>query len=151
MKSLKKNLVQTALFLVMVLVCESLFFTFRNNQIIKNNIELQKQTVDIKQKTQLIVGYIMHGLDLGVRCFSVTKQEVLLSPYNEAIHVKDSIFRTLKVALINQNFPVSDLKIFENEIDNYITNCQNMVSLIRKDSTEQFKTLFKEDRGTLVW
>lgn len=151
MKFFKNNTIPVLISLLSILICANILLTYRNNQVIEDHKVLQKQTEQIKQKSQAIINYIMHGLDLGVRGFAHTKQDVLLSPFNEAISMKAPIFQDLETLLQAQQYDLKNLHLLEDGIDEYIQHCKFMVEVARKDSMDQFRQLLQEDRGTALW
>ena len=53
----------------------STLFAIRNNIIIERNHIIQEQSDLLKQKTQDILVKTVHGLDLGVRGYGLTKYD----------------------------------------------------------------------------
>src|SRR5689334_24620579 len=65
----------------------SMSLAIRNNYVIEENHALQQQTQRVRSLTQNILSTTMHGLDLGVRGYGLTKENTMLRPYEEAMEV----------------------------------------------------------------
>jgi CHASE3 domain sensor protein len=130
----------------------SVVFSIRNNYIIQRNHELQQQTELVKQRTQEILMRTMHGLDLGVRGFGLTKDDKLLIPYQEAVTTTSVTFRQLDSLLNIQEYGHKD-KLLEvkAEINNYMQFSKGMIDVARRDSMNDFTTMLKQDKGYDVW
>ncbi|MFZ6002115.1 MAG: CHASE3 domain-containing protein [Bacteroidota bacterium] len=129
----------------------SLIMAVRNHFIIKENDALLKQSELIKQRTQEILSRTMHGLDLGVRGFSLTKDENMLIPYREAVEKNAETFKELEAILTAQNYPhLAQLEVVKNEIDSYIAYCQQMIEMAKSDP-DQLVSMLREDKGYGVW
>src|SRR5437868_6520857 len=72
-------------FVLGIALISSMTLAIRNNYSIERNHALQQQAELIKQRMQEILSIIMHGVDLGVRGYALTKDPSLFRPYNEAI------------------------------------------------------------------
>ena len=78
LKFLKENWIILVIGLFLI---TSMSLAIRNNYVIEENHALQQQTQLIRQRTQEILSRTMHGLDLGVRGFGLTKDKNMLRPY----------------------------------------------------------------------
>jgi CHASE3 domain sensor protein len=129
----------------------SLIMAVRNNFVIKENDALLKQSELIKQRTQEILSRTMHGLDLGVRGFALTKDENMLIPYREAVEKNAQTFVELEAQLALQNYPdMTKLQFLKKEVDSYIAYCQQMIQ-VAQGNTEQLVSMLREDKGYDVW
>jgi CHASE3 domain sensor protein len=130
----------------------SMAMAIRNNYIIKNNNILQKQSELVKQQTQQILSSTMHGLDMGVRGYGLTKDQAMLNPYNKAMVETKTIFHKLDSLLQVQNYADrAKLQDVEIEVQNYIDFSKTMVSMIEVDDMNTFNSMLKEDKGYGVW
>jgi CHASE3 domain sensor protein len=130
----------------------STVLTIRNNYIIEQNYGLQKETELVKQRTQEILSRTMHGLDLGVRGFGLTKDDNLLIPYREAEQTNHITFHQLDSLLEKQQYVKRNtLNEVKGEIQKYILFSNSMVQMARMDSMRQFARMLKEDKGYDVW
>lgn len=153
---IKKNVYQHwLLFLVLAIVsllALNIVSTLRNNQIIGRNYLLQKQTEEVKLRTQSILNGTMHGLDLGVRGYALTKDKALLNPYEKAIEENNAVFDSIQAtAQLHGYQNLASLHLLRKHVEGYIDLSRNMVSLTTQDSTEMFGKLLKQDRGFEVW
>src|SRR6478752_2681698 len=82
----------------------SMSLAIRNNYVIEENHALQQQTQRIRSLTQNILSTTMHGLDLGVRGYALTKDNNMLRPYEEALQSTPAIFRRLDSLLQKQGY-----------------------------------------------
>jgi CHASE3 domain sensor protein len=131
----------------------STIMAVRNKSTIEHNSALQQQSVQVKLLAEQILSKTIHGLDLGLRGFALTKDEQMLIPYREAITENEQIFRSLQEMLTMQRYNHSDeLATVRDEVNKYITLCNTTVERIKGDSTNDFVLqLLKEDRGYAVW
>src|SRR5690349_24057509 len=96
-------------------------FAIRNNQIIQTNHSRQVQVDLVRQRTQEILSRTMHGLDLGVRGFGLTRDDKMLIPYKEAIQTNTRTFFQLDSLLGEQEYEHrAQLKGVKDEVDQYI-------------------------------
>jgi CHASE3 domain sensor protein len=124
----------------------------RNNYIIERNRIVQEQTDQVKLRTREILSLTMHGLDLGVRGFGLTRDEALLIPYQEAIATTPGLFAELDSLLAEQQYSErNELVSVKREIDNYINFSNEMIQHARDGKLDLFAQLLKEDRGYKVW
>lgn len=146
---LRNNWITLALSVAFV---ASAVLAVRNYYIIKEHQISLHQTDLVKQTTQAILTRIMHGLDLGVRGFGLTKDEQLLIPYREAIEITPGVFHRIDSLLTIQNYPKRQeaLSVMA-EINSYIQFSNHMIELARQNSDEEFVELLREDRGYNVW
>jgi CHASE3 domain sensor protein len=130
----------------------SALLAVRNNYVIRENQTALAQADLVKNTTEAILSKIMHGLDLGVRGFGLTKDDNLLIPYHEAIQLTPLIFHRIDSLLSQQNYPKRDqASAVMLEVESYIKLSNQMIEMARQDQMEQFATLLKEDKGYDVW
>ena len=130
----------------------STLFAIRNNIIIERNHTIKQQSDLVKQKTQDILVKTVHGLDLGVRGYGLTKYDKLLAPYDEAVAIAGPTFRQVDSLLTVQDYPErAQLQNVKEAVDKYITFSNQMMATAKIDSMETFVSMLKEDRGTEVW
>jgi len=130
----------------------STMMSIRNGYVIDHNHKLLQQTELVKQLTQQILSDIMHGTDLGVRGYALTKDEKLLNPYQKAIDAAPGIFRRLDSLLQEQDYDKrADLIKVKEQIDGYVRFSNEMIATARNDQMEDFTNKLKEDRGFEVW
>jgi len=130
----------------------SMLLAIRNNYVIEKNHELQQQTELIRQGTQDILTQTMHGLDLGVRGFGLTKDKNMLRPYEEAIQKTPVIFRQLDSLLQKQGYDDKIvLEAVKREADSYISFSKKMILFAEVDSMQEFNQMLRQDKGYDVW
>ncbi|MEJ1237088.1 GAF domain-containing protein [Chryseolinea sp. T2] len=130
----------------------STLFAIRNNIIIERNHVIQKQSDLLKQKTQDILVKTVHGLDLGVRGYGLTKYDKLLAPYQEAIAISAGTFRQVDSLLAVQNYPErAGLQDVKQEVDKYIVFSNQMMAVAKSNENEKLVSMLMEDRGTALW
>jgi CHASE3 domain sensor protein len=130
----------------------STLLAIRNNYIIERNHIVQQQADLVKQRTRDILTQTMHGLDLGVRGFGLTRDDKLLIPYNEAIRETAGNIAFIDSMLLVQNYEEREkLQQVRKEIDSYVTFSKNMIQMARNDQMTDFASMLAEDRGYNVW
>ena len=150
---MKKFLAENWIIIIIgIALMGSMTMAIRNNYIIQNNNILQKQSEMVHQLTQDILSSTMHGLDLGVRGFGLTKEPGMLNPYDKAIKNSEKIFFQLDSLLEIQHYNSrSKLKEVETEVHEYIDFSKQLISMAEIDSMNTFIAMLKEDRGLGVW
>jgi len=130
----------------------SMSLAIRNNYVIEENHNLQQQTQNVRALTQDILTTVMHGLDLGVRGYGLTKDKNMLRPYDEAVMVAPDIFQNLDSLLKEQGYDKRDhLGLVDNEVKRYLSISQEMITMAERDSMNQFVAMLREDKGYDVW
>src|SRR6188768_3874130 len=83
----------------------SMIMAIRNHFVIaENSIYLHESEV-AKERTKEILTRTMHGLDLGVRGFTLTKGDNMLTPYREAVEKNAATFNEIEALLVKQKYP----------------------------------------------
>lgn len=131
----------------------SIIMAIRNKATIDRNSALQEQSQKVKVLTKQILSETVHGLDLGLRGFALSKEEKMLIPYRKAIEQNNQIFAELKTLLAEQHYEkLSDLRKVEAEVDSYIALCNRMIDAVKSDTTlNKIVTMLQEDPGYVVW
>ena len=135
-----------------VALVASMLMAIRNKQIIEENSALQKQSELVKELTKEILSGTMHGLDIGLRGFALTREEKMLEPYRKAMELNAATFRDLEQILKQQGYAgLEDLQSVKIEVDAYVAFCNKMIETIKMDSLNQVIEMLREDRGYGVW
>jgi CHASE3 domain sensor protein len=149
--NLKKNLIKVLLISLIALLLINCVLTFLNgNTIVKNNA-LREQSEHVKKNTERIIGDIVHGADLAVRGYALTKNDQLAEPLRIATYYKDSVFLGLKRQFAAQNYDTANLDEIKEAVEDYLVLSNEMIALARQDSMKQFITILNEDRGYDLW
>lgn len=146
-----KNLIPALLVCFAMLVVLNSVFTFYNANAIVDNNALKIETETVKRKTSAIITDIIHGADLSVRGFAITKNPQLADPLRLVLKGKDSIFNNLESLLVKQHYQMDKFREMKIAVEDYLTFSSEMIELAQKDSMKQFVTLLNEDRGFAVW
>jgi CHASE3 domain sensor protein len=95
----------------------SMLMALRNKRTIERNSALQQQAELVKELTQEILSGTMHGLDIGLRGFALTKEESMLVPYKQAIEKNGVIFSQLQSILNQQGYSgLAGLQVVKQEL-----------------------------------
>lgn len=153
-KSLKERWSKVAVIagVVSIALLINVGLTIRNNKIISETHSVLEESTAVIQLTEKILTNTLHGLDLGVRGFAITKDEKMLNPYSKSVSLNGAIFQDLDKLLIKQNYPNYDaLKKLRAEIEEYKVYSDEMLALVRVDSMATFNELLLKDKGLDVW
>jgi len=124
----------------------------RNKASIERNSQLQQQSEKVKERTKQILSGTMHGLDIGLRGFAITKERNMLEPFEKAVQENAAIFKELDSVLRLQAYPnIAALKTVEAEVGAYIQFCKQLIEIAKVDTANQIATLLREDRGKVLW
>ncbi|HTJ53182.1 MAG TPA: hypothetical protein VL443_27195, partial [Cyclobacteriaceae bacterium] len=137
-------------FFIVLLLVNSVFTLLNGHTIVKNNA-LKIETEVVKRRTAGIITDIIHGADLAVRGFALTKNDQLASPLIDVFKNKDSVFNSLDTLLVKQHYDMSKFRELRAEVEDYLTFSREMIQLAKQDSMRQFVKLLNEDRGYGVW
>jgi len=153
---MKKFLAEKWFVMAVVVIAVALLInmglTVRNNLIIQQANKLVLETEKVKQLTEEILTGTMHGLDLGVRGFALTKNDGMLNPYEKSLQSTAKTFRDLESILKEQEYPdLASVKAVEDEVNTYIEYSRQMVDMARIDSMSIFNDMLKMDKGFDVW
>jgi len=153
MKDIIKNVKITTvlLSLVSVLIITSLLSSFYNHRILEANDRLRMETEQIKRSVSSILTNIIHGADLSIRGYALTKDDRLLEPFRIVVRDKKILFEDLQQRLEKQGYKTEEFKEVKQLVEEYLTLSQFMIDLVRKDSLESFTKIMKEDRGYALW
>lgn len=137
--------------IIAIALVANVVLTIRNNFIISQTDALVQETELVKQLTDKILTSTMHGLDLGVRGFALTKDEAMLKPYEKSVQSSTSIFRDLENIIKKQGYAnIGDMTAVEEEVDSYIEFSKEMLAQASVDSMSVFNYMLKQDKGNAV-
>jgi CHASE3 domain sensor protein len=148
----KDNIIVFSAFLIIILVTCNAGLIFYNKRITEKMARIKSQTDQAKKLNGLIWDDIIRNFDVGLRGFALTKDQSLLSPYNEAIAKYPGYFGSLDSLLKVQKYPhIHELTSIWHAYNEYVKVCDNMVDLARQDSMVLFNQELKKDRGKDIW
>ena len=147
---LRKNLLLIVTIIITSLLLVNLAFIYRSSVIIEKNKELQRQA----ERTKLLIPYIvaetLHGVDLGLRGYGVSKNPVFWGAYDQAIERNSVMLAAIDSLLRNQNYDLKEFNEVKDSVDSYVRFCQLMRKKIENNEHDEFIRMFNEDRGTNV-
>lgn len=149
--NLKKNLIKVLLILLITLLLFNCVLTFLNGDAIVRNNALREQSEQVKKGTERIIADIVHGADLAVRGYALTKNDQLAEPLKIATYFKDSVFLGLKRQFAAQNYDSANLDEIEKAVEDYLVLSNEMIELARQDSMKKFIAILNEDPGYDLW
>jgi CHASE3 domain sensor protein len=124
----------------------------RNSLIIEKNNALRKQVEEVKTKSKSIMSDVVHGIDLGVRGFALTKKQALLDPFTNVTTSSPRLLNDIEILLKKQNYP--DIQKFyevKKELDNYFQWSSKMVEMVQLNDMAQFSAMLEKDKGYDLW
>ncbi|MCK5102403.1 MAG: hypothetical protein KAR17_06295 [Cyclobacteriaceae bacterium] len=111
----------------------------------KEQILIMMKNVDDLQNSTI------HGLDLGIRGFAISKKKEMLAPFEEAISFNGGIFKSLYRQTEIFNYPKENIDSLNSLMSGYINFSIYLKSLIEQDSLSKFKEILSTDPGLFVW
>lgn len=146
----KKNLFLMATIIITSLLLSNFAFIYKSNVIIEKNKELQRQAERIKLLIPYIVAETLHGIDLGLRGYGISKNPVFWGAYDVAIKKQNGIFDSVEVLLKNQEYNLKEFYEVKDSVNSYVKFCQLIRNKIENNKQGEFIQMFNEDRGTNV-
>ncbi|MDJ1485161.1 hypothetical protein QNI16_31975 [Cytophagaceae bacterium YF14B1] len=154
MTAAKQFISKQALFLgvviIIMLLLLNIVFTYRNNRIMQENRQLQKQAEEIKVAVSQAI-YIIHNADLALRGYALFKDTRYLPPLYFANEDKDSIYLTIEQPLRKQNYPLTEFYQLKDSINAYVHLCMDMKVLFDQKNYSEFERLANLDKGYHLW
>jgi CHASE3 domain sensor protein len=151
-KFFSRNWIVIAVSAIAIAQVVNMGVSIRNMRIIEKNNKLQQQVDLVKQRTGEIITNTIHGIDLGVRGFALTKDNKLLDPFSRAQKSNGPIFDELEYLLKQQEY--ADLSKFyklRKVVDEYFITSEKMNQQVRDGNMDEFARMLKEDKGYGVW
>ncbi len=147
-----KNWFVLAVAVIAIAQVVNMSVNLRNNAIIKRNNALREEVDLVKSRTNDIITSTIHGIDLGVRGYALTKENKLLDPYTSVSTSYVTIFSELETMLKKQGFPEMDkFNALRKEVDAYFEFTGEMIQMVQEDRMEDFTARLKQDKGYDVW
>lgn len=145
------NLIYLVVILIGALLIADIVLTNYNNEIIKTNRKQQQEALEIKVYYDQIGKLVIQALDLGLRGYAIAQDSTLASPMYNASRWKDSILINLEDRLLRQNYNLTEYNIFKDSLAAYEAYCFKLKALIDAGRLEEFRKLFRADKGAELW
>ena len=141
-----------AVYAIAILQLVNLAIFTRNGLIIEQNNELRKQVEEVKSKSKGIMSEVVHGIDLGVRGYALTKKPSLLDPFTNVTKSSPKLLNDIEGLLKKHNYPdIQKFYAVRKELDSYFQWSAKMIELIEIDSMAEFSTMLARDKGYDLW
>jgi CHASE3 domain sensor protein len=124
----------------------------RNNMVIKENNELRKQVEEVKSKSKSIMSDVVHGIDLGVRGFALTKKDALKDPFTIVTKSAPKLMSELETLLKKQQYDdIEKFHAVKKEMDNYFQWSAKMIEMVELGNMDEFSKMLEKDKGFDLW
>ena len=146
-----KNIIFVIVCLISVLLVTNVVLTYFNNRIIKRNQDVQSQVEKVRLYYDQIGKSIIHSLDIGLRGYYIVRTQDFVSPMDNAMILKDSLLENLELPLKRLNYQDTTYSHFKDSLNAYIGYAFMLKSLLAENRDEEFKEIFKGDKGLHLW
>ncbi len=146
-----KNIVFLIVGLISILLVTNVALTYYNNDIIKENHEIQGKVEKVKLYYDQIGKSIIHSLDIGLRGYYIVRTPDFVKPMDNAISVKDSLLLNVEVPLRELNYIDTVYRIFKDSLDSYTEYSFMLKELLIENRDEEFRAIFRSDKGAHLW
>jgi signal transduction histidine kinase len=152
MKNLfQKKFIYFIVGVISILLALNIVLTYYNNSIIKRNEAVQEEVERARFYYDQIGKSVIHSADIGLRGFSIVRNEQFVAPFDNARIWKDSILSNAEHPLIRLHYDMSQFKVFKDSLDSYIVFCAALKQLLVQERDAEFKQKFSADRGAHLW
>jgi signal transduction histidine kinase len=135
---------------ITLLLIVQLIFSYRNSEIIEENLALRRQAQQVKVNTLDIIR-TLHQLDIGLRGYALVPNSQLADPFDSAhIRIK-SVFATLENELRAQHFNMAILHQMQDSVEAYFRIADIMFQDLKENKREEFLKLLAADYGYNTW
>ena len=146
-----KNIIFLIVGLISILLVSNVVLTYYNNDIIKENQNIQSQIEKVKIYYDQIGKTIIHSLDLGLRGYYIVRTPDFVSPMDHAMNVKDSLLRSIEVPLRQLDYVDTAYTVFKDSLNAYTEYSFKLKELLIQNRDEEFKKIFRSDKGAHLW
>src|SRR5690349_20316248 len=146
-----KNIIFLIVGLISILLVTNVLLTYYNNDIIKENHDVQSQVEKVKLYYDQIGKSIIHSLDIGLRGYYIVRTPAFVAPMDNAINVKDSLLQNIEVPLTLLRYDDAEYKVFKDSLNAYTEYSFMLKDLLIEDRDEEFKRIFTSDKGAHLW
>jgi len=152
---MKLNIVRNIVFLIVgvisVLLVTNVALTYYNNEIIKQNHNIQSEVEKVKLYYDQIGKSIIHSLDIGLRGYYIVRTAAFVAPMDNAMHVKDSLLQNVELPLMELDYNNPEYGIFKDSLNAYANYTFMLKALLIQNRDEEFQQIFQEDKGAHLW
>lgn len=149
---MKIKLIEVPLIINILLVVSALALQIYDGYVIAENNILKKESEEVKERTEKIIGDIIHGADLSVRGFALTKNQKLAEPLAIILTKKDSIYKGIYALLRKHDYPaIADFQKLKVVVDDYLAFSNQLIAIAERGDMVTFDRYLSEDRGFAVW
>ena len=146
-----KNIIFLIVGLISVLLVTNVVLTYYNNDIIKENHDIQSQVERVKLYYDEIGKSVIHSLDIGLRGYYIVRTPEFVAPMDNAIHVKDSILLKIEENLRVLKYDDPEYGIFKDSLNAYTEYSFMLKELLINNRDEEFRAIFRTDKGAHLW
>jgi CHASE3 domain sensor protein len=137
---------------IAILQITNLAVFFRNGMIIEENNALRKEVELVKMKSQDIMSSVVHGIDLGVRGYALTRKQGLLDPFTKVSKTAPALLSEIEVLLKKHNYPeIQRFYALRKELDRYFEWSGQMVEMVELNNMAEFQSMLEQDKGYDLW
>ena len=146
-----KNIIFLIVGLISILLVTNVVLTYYNNDIIKQNHDVQAQVEKVKLYYDQIGKSIIHSLDIGLRGYYIVRTPAFVAPMDNAINVKDSLLENMEVPLSLLHYDDAEYNVFKDSLNAYTEYSFMLKDLLIDDRDEEFRQIFASDKGAHLW
>lgn len=146
-----KNIVLLIVALISILLVTNVALTYYNNDIIKDNHNIQSQVDKVKLYYDQIGKSIIHSLDIGLRGYYIVRTQQFVAPMDNAVRVKDSLLQNIEIPLRKLHFENPGYDVFKDSLNAYTDYTFMLKELLVQRRDEEFREIFSADKGAHLW
>lgn len=146
-----KNMIFLIVGLISALLITNVVLTYYNNDIIKDNYNIQSQVERVKLIYDQIGKSVIHSLDIGLRGYYIVRTPEFVAPMDNAIHVKDSLLHSIELTLGQLRYESPEYSVFKDSLNAYTDYSFMLKELLIENRDEEFKVIFSSDKGAHLW
>ena len=146
-----KHIIFLIVALISVLLVTNVVLTYYNNDIIKENHDVQAQVERVKAYYDQIGKSIIHSLDIGLRGYYIVRTPEFVAPMDNAINVKDSLLQNIEQTLQELRYDRTEYDIFKDSLNSYMDYTFMLKELLIENRDDEFRQIFSSDKGAHLW
>src|SRR5687768_16630358 len=132
-----KNIIFLIVGLISVLLVTNMVLTYYNNDIIKENHDIQSQVERVKLYYDEIGKSVIHSLDIGLRGYYIVRTPEFVAPMDNAINVKDSVLLKIEENLQVLKYDDPAYQVFKDSLNTYTQHCFMLKELLIDNRDEE--------------